>query len=315
MFYDTIIVGAGVSGLAAATKLVNAGKRVLILEKGRGLGGRMATRRWEGALLDHGAQFFTQTSSEFAVFLEKWKKQGLIEPWFQKGSPVTKTWISKEGMTRTPKAFAEGLHVERSTKVISIHWSEEKHWRILSENEQEFLSRNLILTAPLPQSLQLWATTDIPLGSEGDRLLQNVNYTRCLAGLFIIEESKRLPTPGYIKLDDDPVLIWIADNQAKGISKRPALTVHTSPSFSSDYWDEQNEIRLPLIEAALAKHVKVTILERSCHRWGFSHCINPVGARYWKHPKFPVAFSGDAFESARVEGAFLSGWSAADQFS
>lgn len=54
--FDCLIVGAGISGLLAGITLAAEGLRVCILEKGRGLGGRMATRRNGSAVFDHGAQ-------------------------------------------------------------------------------------------------------------------------------------------------------------------------------------------------------------------------------------------------------------------
>ena len=41
---DVVIVGGGIAGLVAARELVASGLRVIVLEKGRGVGGRMATR-------------------------------------------------------------------------------------------------------------------------------------------------------------------------------------------------------------------------------------------------------------------------------
>ena len=57
--YDCIVIGAGISGLFAANRLQTEGLEVLVLDKGRGLGGRMATRRISSGVFDHGAQFFT----------------------------------------------------------------------------------------------------------------------------------------------------------------------------------------------------------------------------------------------------------------
>ena len=68
---QVLIVGAGISGLMAARELKKNGYQVLVLDKGRGLGGRMATRRMGGARLDHGAQFMTARQPAFAAIIEE----------------------------------------------------------------------------------------------------------------------------------------------------------------------------------------------------------------------------------------------------
>ncbi|HEY5747869.1 MAG TPA: FAD-dependent oxidoreductase, partial [Chryseolinea sp.] len=45
---DVVVIGAGLSGLFAAGKLNASGYRVIVLDKGRGVGGRLATRRLHG---------------------------------------------------------------------------------------------------------------------------------------------------------------------------------------------------------------------------------------------------------------------------
>jgi renalase len=44
-------VGAGLAGLICAQKLQRAGYQVAVLEKSRGLGGRLATRRVDGVAI------------------------------------------------------------------------------------------------------------------------------------------------------------------------------------------------------------------------------------------------------------------------
>ena len=56
--FDVAVVGAGMAGLSAARALVDAGRSVVVFDKGRGIGGRMATRRLGAAVFDHGAQYF-----------------------------------------------------------------------------------------------------------------------------------------------------------------------------------------------------------------------------------------------------------------
>ncbi|MFJ6636510.1 NAD(P)/FAD-dependent oxidoreductase [Streptomyces sp. NPDC091376] len=55
---DTVVVGAGLAGLACALDLCRAGRRVVLLEESDGAGGRMRTDRRSGFLLDRGFQVF-----------------------------------------------------------------------------------------------------------------------------------------------------------------------------------------------------------------------------------------------------------------
>ncbi len=60
-----VVVGAGISGLAAAHRLSAAGWRVVVMDEGSEVGGRMATHRIGNGTFDHGAQFFTVRSERF----------------------------------------------------------------------------------------------------------------------------------------------------------------------------------------------------------------------------------------------------------
>ncbi|MFW5789075.1 MAG: FAD-dependent oxidoreductase [Spirochaetota bacterium] len=55
---DVPVVGAGIAGLTAARRLVDASLDVTVLDKGRGVGGRMATRRFGGATRRFGGATF-----------------------------------------------------------------------------------------------------------------------------------------------------------------------------------------------------------------------------------------------------------------
>ncbi|OYX00993.1 MAG: deoxyribodipyrimidine photolyase, partial [Caulobacter vibrioides] len=79
------IIGAGMAGLSCAQALSAAGHAVQVLDKGRGPGGRMSTRRIktpQGQVsFDHGAQFFTVRDPEFAARAAAWQAAGVAAPW------------------------------------------------------------------------------------------------------------------------------------------------------------------------------------------------------------------------------------------
>ena len=72
---DVVIVGAGLAGLLLARELQTRGRRPVLLEKSRGPGGRLATKRVEGVVFDQGAQFFTARTPRFAAEIEAWLAQ------------------------------------------------------------------------------------------------------------------------------------------------------------------------------------------------------------------------------------------------
>ncbi|MEM6905266.1 MAG: FAD-dependent oxidoreductase, partial [Pseudomonadota bacterium] len=81
---DTLIIGAGMAGLACARALTDAGHRVTVLDKGRGVGGRLATRRTEdGWQFDHGAQYIAASGTPFREAMAGMAEAGSLAPWDQ----------------------------------------------------------------------------------------------------------------------------------------------------------------------------------------------------------------------------------------
>ena len=124
---DVVVVGAGLSGLTAAQLLQANGHHVVVLDKGRGLGGRMATRRistpdGSTAILDHGAQFFTVRDEGFQQMVDRWITDGVVREWCrgfvaEDGHP---RYVVNNGMTALTKHIAQGLDVRTSTLVFAV---------------------------------------------------------------------------------------------------------------------------------------------------------------------------------------------------
>ena len=65
------IIGAGLAGLTCGKALQQAGHDVVIFEKSRGIGGRLATRRAEPFYFDHGVAAFTASDDAFQGFVNQ----------------------------------------------------------------------------------------------------------------------------------------------------------------------------------------------------------------------------------------------------
>ena len=84
-YYDLIVIGAGLSGLAAAQAAEKLGKRVCILEKNDHVGGRVRSLRQDGFILDKGFQVYLNAYPTASKLLDH--KQLELEP-FDSGARI-----------------------------------------------------------------------------------------------------------------------------------------------------------------------------------------------------------------------------------
>ena len=319
-----VVVGAGISGLLAARELQEAGWRVTVLDKGRDVGGRMATRRFGGANFDHGAQFFTVRGDRFRELVEAWVSAGAAAEWARgfadargrrdpDGHP---RYRGTRGMTSIPKHLARDLDVRTGERAVHVGRGTEG-WTVACESGETVSGSVLLLTAPVPQSIALAGSGGYALVGEARRRLEDVAYDPCLALMASLEGPSPVPEPGGVQIKDEP-LDWIGDNARKGISESPGVTIHAGPKWSRRHFESAEEditeallsFAGDLLGADLASATVATSLARWRYSWVTSshpeRCLVACGDP-------PLVFCGDAFGQPKVEGAALSGLAAADR--
>jgi renalase len=318
-----IVVGAGISGLIAARELQAAGWRVTVLDKGRGVGGRMATRRFGGASFDHGAQFFTAREDRFEQHVNDWLEAGAAAEWTrgfadadgdvnEDGHP---RYRGSEGMTSIPKHLAEDLDVRTGERVTRVDQTG-AGWTVACESGATASGDALLLTAPVPQSLALAESGSYALPESVRRQLERVVYDPCFALMAVLDGPSPVPEPGGVQIKGEP-LDWIGDNAAKGISDLPALTIHAGPRWSRQHFDDEApDISRALLDLAgerLGVDLAAMTVETSVARWRYSWVVQPHDEpRLVASEDPPLLFCGDAYGQPKVEGAALSGLAAAD---
>ena len=313
-----LIIGAGMSGLTAARELQDKGHEVAVLDKGRGIGGRMATRRFAGGRFDHGAQFFTTRSDEFKAATEKWTSDGVAHHWFD-GTPTPDEpakndghprYCGDSGMTGIGKHLSAGLDVKLGQEVETLT-RENGVWTATTLNGDNFSGEELILTAPIPQALQLFDTSDCKLPDVMRETLEAVTYEPCFAVLAQLNGPSAIDAPGLLYINGDPIW-WIADNYQKGVSPvEGSVTIHSKGSWARDHYDDdQTEVGKTLIEASKA-WLGRDVREFQVRRWRYSKPENPLDIGIARDENCAVTFAGDALMGAKIEGAFTSGLMAA----
>ncbi len=317
---DVLIIGAGISGAIAASELAKAGRRVMVVDKGRCVGGRMATRRIGDAIFDHGAQFITARSERFSNRIKDWCGQGIVSEWcrgFAAAADGHPRWRGEPGMTALAEHLLQGIEVLLETRVTSITM-EDSHWSVALEDGSSITSAAVVLTAPVPQSLALLDAGHFEMPVDLRMRLESIAYERCLAVLAVLDGPSGMSPPGGMSFEDGPVS-WLADNHLKGISPVPCVTLHASHAFSLENWEaDRGDAGRTLLESA-APWIRSGVKEFQTHGWLYSKPLQveeQACAMLHAHPSLVLA--GDAFAGPKVEGAALSGWAAAacllDQF-
>ncbi len=308
------IVGAGLAGLMAARELRRHGHEVTVFDKGRSPGGRLATRRIGDARLDHGAQFFTVRSERFAAQVREWEADGVVFEWCDGFGPDADghpRYAAHGGMNAIAKHLARDLDVRCESLVFSLHRgtaSVGPPWAVRLDDNTVHAADALIVTCPLPQTFSLLVSAEVPM----PEALWRTDYDRTLALLVVLDRPSLVPSPGG--LQTDPSFTFIADHHAKGISPVPAVTFSANPAWSDDHWDDDPaSAHDALLELARPYLGDAEIIESQLKRWRFATPRSIWPDAHWSPEGVPtLAIAGDAFAGPRVEGAALSGLSAAE---
>ena len=305
------IVGAGLSGLVAARRLVDAGADVTVVDKGRTPGGRLATRRIGAATLDHGAQFFTVRTPAFQRQVDDWVDRGLVSVWSHGfvSDDGHARYIAVNGMNSLAKDLAAGLDVRCSTMAFTVRPAEADAttWQVVIDDASTVEGEAVIVTTPLPQAFALLVDSGIDL----DEAMIRTDYDRTIALLATLDGAPRVPPPGGIQRPNSDIS-FVADNRAKGVSATPAITVHASASWSEAHWDDGiDELRTQLLELSSSWLGAASVVEAQVKKWRFATPRSPWPDPCWVAPGGTIVLAGDAFDGPRVEAAHNSGLAAA----
>ena len=260
-----IVIGAGLAGLTVARAL-----KAPIIEKSKGLGGRLATRRVGEEKFDHGLSFWPDT-------IEAQK--------LNHGSYVT------EGMTSLAKSLASELNITRDNRVLKLEQIQ-SGWRLQTQTGL-IEAQNVILTAPMPQALELIAQSDLAINPNWQ-----IHYHKALIGLYRLD----------LKMSDksfnfqDHQIILQKDKKLCS----DGVVLMSSSSFADEHFEKSDaEILEQLNLVLFAALGNRTLKHAEVKKWRYS---TPKSCHEFPYLEpYPGLFLiGDAFLYPGVEGALLS---------
>ena len=302
------IIGAGMAGLTCGEILRENGHDVRLFDKGRGPGGRMATRRMEhgGQTLhfDHGAQFFTAHDPRFAARISRWEADGVVAQW-----PAAKlgAWVGVPGMNGPIKAMAAAQNVQFGARVEAIV-RDGAGWSIAGEGIAEATFDALVVAVPAEQVAPLLGDHAPDFAAAVQAVVSDPCWTVMAAfDAPVAHPSDTIRNAGAIG--------WAARNSAKperGVGETWVL--QASPDWSRAHLElEQDEIvELLLAELSAQTGDLPPLAAATAHRWRYAQAGRSEHGALWDATA-KIGACGDWLVGPRVESAFLSGVTLAEQ--
>ena len=334
---STLIIGAGMAGLTAARQLVQNGHAVTLLDKGRGVGGRMATRRMTDATpparADHGIPFVTPQTPAFQALLNQLVAKGVASHWSHTGptnSAADLGYIGIGGMNAVAKDLANGLTIHTSETVVRIG-TRPTGWQVETESGSLYRADWLLVTIPAPQALSLLKQSGLTVGEIIRQSLEQVVYQPGIAVLALLNCPSQIPAPGFIIPADENARpsgfdgrMLLIDNGQKGISQQTTVTVLLDTDTSQARFDADLPTAGQGALAELENWIPASaVTSVQVHRWRFSLPEKQVDGWFLEaETPFPLLFGGDGFSGAEphlsqwpngLESAFWSGLKMAER--
>jgi len=315
------IIGAGIAGLTAARQFHDRGHSVTIFDKGRSPGGRISSRHIDPNLsFDHGAQYFTIGDSRFARQVCYWVEQGWAAEWTGRivqlhageitDTPPQKRFVGVPRMSAIADGLSHGLTIHSKTAINKLT-HESSGWLLHDDaGGSHGTFDSLILAIPSPQVAFL--LVNHPLGDDCGK----IQMEPCWTVMVAFDDRLTVRLDGAF-VEDSP-LAWIARNSSKPqrASESDHWVLHASPQWSEENLEANpDQVIRDLLQAftgsiglALPK-TKLAI----AHRWRYARGAAPDRqSGFLHHAETRLTLIGDWLYDGRVEGAFLSGWDAAE---
>ncbi|MEO0449494.1 MAG: FAD-dependent oxidoreductase [Pseudomonadota bacterium] len=309
------IIGAGLAGLTLARKL-QAHHSVTVLEKARGPGGRMSTRRAAPYAFDHGAQYFTAQTEAFQHFIEDMKSLDLIAPWpgdiaLIGGAHVSEKpkYVATPSMNAICKHLAQDVDVQTQTHAETLKRTQES-WVIEDKNGASYGPFDWVISsAPSVQTAALFPDRFLY-----QKTLENVQMSGCFSLMLGFETPLDLPWAA-LKSGRPPVG-WMAVNSNK--PHRPtsyAILIQSTNAWAEVHLeDDPDTVMQALLNAAseIAGADLAAASHRVLHRWRYAATSQPAGLPFLMDEDQALAACGDWCLGSKVEAAFSSASALAD---
>ncbi|MDY6785420.1 MAG: FAD-dependent oxidoreductase [Cyanobacteriota bacterium] len=331
MKFDLAIVGAGLAGLTCAKHLQDAGYKLIVFDKARGIGGRATTRRIEGTFVDRGLPYLQNQGELTQGFIARLQQADIIQPWGDRfytlspngelvATPQATGYSPPRGVNAIAKFFAGTLDIRRNHRATLLLPSAQGTWQLHFDNAPDVVqAKAVVLAIPAPQAVALLQTlTPTSLSPEFISKLQAVEYDPCItvAAGYSAARVQNLPWQA-VKIEQDEQLAWVIEDSSKcNDAVQPTFIFHSTPQFARDHLDTADLTSIGDRLRSRAAQLLLPWLDNPewsmVHRWRYARTCTPLNHPCWVASEpLPLVCCGDWCLGDRVEDALQSGVAAA----
>lgn len=325
------VVGAGLAGLVCAKRLQEEGLDVLVLDKSRGVGGRVATRRLADTRVDHGLPYLENAGDLISQLMKELIEKEILHFWTDKSYELTedgeleivdtkKRYIASHGMSECAKYLASNLNIQRESRVTLIKPSPDSIWEITCEPDSRIIHANiLVLAIPAPQASMLLQPLETTFPSDFSQQLNNVSFNPCIT--VIANYNSRsfqdfLWQP--IECNHGSLAQVILDSSKRETKDPSVFILHSTPKFAQKHLEA---VDLSIVGEQLLSVASQLLFPwfnqpewYQVHRWRYATPLTPLSAPYLAtETPLPLICCGDWCGGNGVESALESGQATANK--
>jgi renalase len=325
---DVVIIGAGMAGLVCAQQLKQAGYSVLVVEKSRGFGGRVATRRLHNTCADHGACYLKPKGKFMTQLVELLVQRNVLQVWngtfMEKAQNIVSSmqprYISPTGMSSIAKFLAQNLDVTLEKRVTEVNYDANNQWRLTLESQQYIYAKALVIAIPAPQALALLEPLE---GSIVDSIfIDKLRSVKFFPSISVMAgyPAKSMPLPQWkaLTFDSDSILGWVGfDSTKRSNPSQPVFVIQSSADFATANLETQDldSVGQQMLHTA-ASSIGLDWLAHpewlQVHRWRYAFPSTPLQEAFLAaETSQPLVCCGDWCGGNLIPGAVDSGLSAA----
>jgi len=324
---DYCVIGGGACGSYLASLLNNQGHSLVLVEKSRGLGGRLATRRItvDGALMQPELGALCYSPPWRSELSYKWLQSGIIEAW---GDDI---WVLAGKNTQALRDLTQSIECQTQVRAIALNFPDKLgHWVIqcqandqTQDTHKNIHAHNIVLAIPAPQAAEL-LTTGENIGQIDTNLIAQQKmlsrWTFVLAArgqvagrpyCFPAGKLANGAIESIFQTSIKPGCQPVTDSQGNNLN-----AWHISASLA---WSEKNidcskidvEAELkPQIIDAIKSEFGATSIEHcesfQSHLWRYAHADSRLTPGYIKNARNDLWVAGDWLCGQNLDSAFYS---------